>query len=497
MVNLVVEKANEAYIRIYCEPSEAYELRDYFTFDVPGAKFMPAVKEKVWDGKIRLYNPVTGLLYAGLKKHVETFAMERNYSLECISDFSEREFSLKEGEDYVKLLQEKGALKQEFTPRDYQIDGFVHAIRKRRAFLLSPTASGKSLIMYLITRYHCDKKVLIIVPTTGLILQMKNDFIEYGMKDKHIHCIYSGQEKHTDEWVTISTWQSIYKLPEKWFAKYGLVLGDEAHGFKAKCLTSIMTKLGQCENRIGVSGTLDGTKMHKLVLEGLFGPVRVVTTMKELIDEGHVSDLRIKCIVLGYPIELRRKIKELKNYQKELEAILERPERNRFIKNLALSLKENTLILFRYEKHGRPLYEQLKKDAKDRNVYFVFGDVEVEERERIRKIVETEENAIIVASTGTFKMGVNIKKLFNIIFTHPTKDIITILQSIGRTLRLFSGKKYATLFDIADDMSIKSWKNFIFTHFVERVKIYATEKFNYKIYNVDLKVKNEQTSLLE
>jgi superfamily II DNA or RNA helicase len=491
MVNLFVEKANEAYIRIICEPSEAYELRDYFTFDVPGAKFMPAVKEKLWDGKIRLFNPMSGLLYAGLLKYVEKFCLERNYNLECISDFTEREFSLKEGEEYIKFFREHGDLSPRFIPRDYQIEGFVHAIRKRRAFLLSPTASGKSLMMYLIARYHWHNKVLIIVPTTGLVLQMKNDFIDYGAKEKEIHCIYSGKEKHSDEPITISTWQSIYKLPESWFSKYGLVLGDEAHGFKAKCLTSIMTKLGQCKNRIGVSGTLDGSTVNKLVLEGLFGPVRIVTTMKELMDEGHVSNLKIKCIVLNYPMEERKLLKKFKDYHKELETILEFPERNRFIKNLALSLKENTLVLFRYEKHGRPLYEQLKKEAKDRNVYFVFGSVEVEERERIRQIVEAEDNAIIVASTGTFKMGVNIKNLFNIIFTHPTKDIITILQSIGRSLRLFAGKKYATLFDIADDMSIKSWKNFVLKHFIERVRIYAKEKFNYKIYNVDLKVEDD------
>lgn len=489
MTKLVVSKAGEAYIKVFCDPSEAYELREYFTFDVPGAKFMPSFKAKVWDGKIRLYNPLTGLLYAGLLKYVEKFCQEREYELEYASDFSSEEYSLKEAEKFIKDLQKKGHLK--FEPRDYQVGGFVHAIRKRRAFLLSPTASGKSLIMYLITRFHFEKDVLIIVPQTGLVLQMRNDFIEYGMDPEQIHCIYSGQEKYSGEWVTISTWQSIYKMPRSWFRRYGVVLGDEAHGFKAKSLTSIMTKLDDCKHRIGVSGTLDGLKTNKLVLEGLFGPIEVVTTMKELMDEGHVSNLKIKCIVLNYPLEVRKEYKKLKTYQNEINALLSIEARNKFIKNLALSLKDNTLVLFRFRNHGRILEEIIKKEANGRNVYFVDGLVDVEDRERIRQIVETEDDAIIVASMGTFKQGVNIRKLFNVIFTHPSKDQIAILQSIGRTLRLSDGKEYATLFDIADDMSIKTWKNFVLQHFTERVKIYVRERFNYKMYYVGLKVKNE------
>jgi superfamily II DNA or RNA helicase len=495
-LKLVISKANEAYIRVRCEPSEAYELRDYFTFDVPGAKFMPSFKSKAWDGKIRLYNTQTGLLFAGLRKYVERFCEERKYEFEHASDFAPVPFTVEEAHNYIKFLQFSGKLTME--PRDYQMDGFIHAIRERRTFLLSPTASGKSLIMYMIASLYCTKKCLIIVPTTGLVLQMKNDFIEYGMKEEDIHTIYSGQEKYSEQWITISTWQSIHRLPKAWFVKYGLVLGDEAHGFKAACLKSIMTKLDQCEYRVGVSGTLDGTKTNKLVLEGLFGPVYTVTTMKELMDAGHVSNLKIKCVVLRYPMEIRKEVKKLKTYGKEVAALLLTiPARNRFIKNLALSLKNNTLVLFRLRQHGRHLYNLIKGEAGNRNVYFVDGLVETEERERIRQIVETEDDAIIVASMGTFKMGVNINKLFNIIFAHPSKGRIPILQSIGRTLRLSEDKDYATLFDIADDMSIGHWKNFCFQHFIERVKIYIEERFSYTISNIDLKVTNDQADLLK
>jgi len=491
MTVIAIEKYNETYIRVICEPSESFELRDYFTFDIPGAKYMPSFKSKAWDGKIRLFNHMTGLVYAGLRKYVEKFCEERGYTVHYLTDFSPENFTLEQAEAFIAKLKQYGWLTMD--PRDYQIDGFVHAIREKRAFLLSPTASGKSLMMYLITRYYCGRHCLIIVPTTGLVLQMKNDFIQYGMPEDQIHCIYSGQEKYTDEWVTISTWQSIYKMPKHWFAKFNVVIGDEAHGFKANSLKTIMNKMGTCEARIGVSGTLDGTKINKLVLEGLFGPVKSVTTMRELMDAGHVSKLKIKCVVLEHPQGIRQLLKKV-DYQEEVKALLQCPYRNRYIRNLALSLKGNTLVLFRYIEHGKELHRQIQDKLQPysgRNVYFVYGGVEAEEREVIRGIIEEQENAIIVASMGTFKMGVNIKKLHNIIFTHPSKDQITILQSIGRTLRLSEDKDYAALFDIADNLSVKSWKNFTFQHFIERVKLYTEEDFDYKIYNIEMKEIND------
>lgn len=490
-----IEKYNEAYIRVICEPSEAFELRDYFTFDVPGAKYMPSFKSKAWDGKIRLFNVTNGLIYAGLRKYVEKFCEERGYTAHHLTDFSPEEFYMEQAESFIAQLKNLRCLTKD--PRGYQMDGFAHAIRERRTFLLSPTASGKSLMMYLIARYHVSRNCLIIVPTTGLVLQMKNDFIDYGMEEEDIHCIYSGQTKSPDEWITISTWQSIYKMPKAWFANFEVVIGDEAHGFKAASLKSIMTKLDKCKYRIGVSGTLDGTKTNKLVLEGLFGPVYTVTTMKELMDAGHVSNLKIKCLVLSHPKGIRDLLKKLP-YPEEIKALIKCTYRNRFIKKLALSQEGNTLVLFRYIEHGDELHRIINNETPySRNVYLVHGGVEAEEREVIRGIVEEQDNAIIVASMGTFRQGVNIKRLHNIIFAHPGKGKIAILQSIGRSLRVAGDKVYATLYDLADDMTIRNYKNFGYQHFTERVKIYIEEKFDYRIYNIEIGGHGKEASLLE
>ena len=477
---LRVSRLNEVYVKIDCEPSTAYELNDYFTFDVPGAKFMPAYKNKMWDGKIRLFNAMTLTLYTGLIAYLEKFCEARNYKIEFDENFSKESFSIKEAKDFAATLNTK------FPPRDYQLEAFIHAVRERRGLLLSPTASGKSFIIYLLARYY-NRKTLIVVPTTSLIHQMASDFRDYGFTGE-IHKIYSGQDKVTDKQVVITTWQSIYKEKKNWFDEYEVVIGDEAHNFKAKSLTSILTKMENCKYRFGFTGSLDGTQTHKLVLEGLFGPVRKVATTAKLIEDKHLSEFQIKAIVLEYPKDIRQMIARANDYQAEMDYIVRNEARNKFIKNLTLSLEGNTLLLFQFiEKHGKPLYDIISKET-DCPVFFVYGGVDGEERERIRMIVKENKKSIIVASYGTFSTGVNIPNIENIIFGSPSKSRIRNLQSIGRGLRKAEGKEIATLFDIADDISWKESKNYTLLHFMERIKIYNEEKFKYKIYKVTLNV---------
>jgi superfamily II DNA or RNA helicase len=484
MDTVQVEKYDEVYIKIKAEPSIMMELSEYFTFEVPGAKFMPAYRSKFWDGKIRLLNVMTGLLYAGLTKYIEEFCKSREYELEYTSDFSSENFSVKEAKDFIEKL------KPTMQPRDYQIDAFVHAVRERRALLLSPTASGKSFIIYLLVRYYA-KRTLIIVPTTSLVSQLSSDFADYGFdSDTFVHRVFAGQDKGTTKPITITTWQSVYKLPKEFFDSFDVVIGDEAHLFKAKSLTSILTKLSGTRYRFGFTGTLDGSETHRLVLEGLFGAVRRVTTTAELIEQKHLADFKIKAIVLSYPDEVRKMIAKANDYQAEMDYLVRLEARNKFIRNLTLSLEGNTLLLFQYvEKHGKALFNDLTKEAgKNRNVFFVSGEVSGDDREGIRKIVEEESNAIIVASFGTFSTGVNIRNLHNIIFASPSKSRIRNLQSIGRGLRKSESKTSSTLYDIADDMSWKNKKNYTLLHFMERIKTYNEEKFEYKIYKVGIDI---------
>jgi superfamily II DNA or RNA helicase len=363
----------------------------------------------------------------------------------------------------------------------------MHAVKNNRAMMLSPTASGKSLIIYMVSKWFQKQRKLIIVPTTSLVYQMQSDFVGYGCDEKDIHIIMSGKEKLSSAPVVITTWQSIYKLPKSWFDEFGVVIGDEAHLFKAKSLASIMEKLSDCKYRFGFTGTLDGTQTHKLVLEGLFGAVKKVTTTAKLIEDNHLSAFKIKCLVLKHS-EADKKAMARKTYQEEMDYLVRHNGRNKFISNLTLSLKGNTLVLFQYvDKHGKELYKQIDDSAHDdRHVFFVHGGVDGEDREAIRQIVEKEKDAIIIASYGTFSTGVNIRNLHNIVFSSPTKSMIRTLQSIGRGLRLGDDKEGAVLYDISDDLRTKSWTNHTMNHFAERIKIYTDEQFEYKIYPIEL-----------
>ena len=476
-----VKRYNETYNKIICEPSIAQELSEHFSFYVPGYKFMPSYKNKMWDGKIRLFNYMNCLLYSGLIDYLRDFCEQRGYELVLEDNFNDTEFSANECVDFLE------SLKLTLTPRSYQVEAFIHAVRKNRSLLLSPTASGKSFIIYLLTRYYASR-TLIIVPTTSLVSQLASDFADYGFaSDKYVHRVFSGQDKQTDKPIVISTWQSIYKLPKEYFEQFDVVIGDEAHLFKAKSLMSIMDKLGKCKYRFGFTGTLDGTQTHKLVLEGLFGPVKKVTTTHELIKQKHLAEFEIKSIVLNYPDDTKKLICKA-NYKDEISFLVSHTPRNKFLKNLSLSLNGNTLLLFQFvDKHGKLLYDMISKEAKDRKVFFVSGSVSGDEREEIRKIVETEKDSIIVASFGTFSTGVNIKNLHNIIFASPSKSRVRNLQSIGRGLRKSETKTNSVLYDIADDLSWKSTQNHTLRHYLERIKTYNEEKFSYKVYKVNIK----------
>ena len=487
---LLIDKKNEVFMTVQAEPGLARELSDFFTFFVPGYRFMPSYRNKIWDGKIRLYNLQNKYLYSGLIDYVEKFALEREYKIDYktnpknVNGYNEN--------DYERLVR---SLNLEIEPRDYQKDAFLHSINNERALLLSPTASGKSLIIYLLLRHYqmrlTNFKAIVIVPTTSLVAQMNSDFADYAKKDRwqvaeNTHMIYSGHDKVSDKPIFISTWQSLYKMPLNYFSDFDVIIGDEAHQFKAKSLTAIMEKTVNTRYRFGTTGTLDGTQTHRLALEGLFGPVYKVTTTKKLIDNKTLSQFEIKALVLQYSDEICKALKGA-NYQEEIDFLVSNEKRNNFIRNLALSLNTNTLILFQLvERHGRILYDLIKDKTNERPVFFVYGGTDTNDREQIRGIVESESNAIIVASYGTFSTGINITNLHNVIFASPSKSRIRNLQSIGRGLRKNEQKDVAVLYDVADDLSYKSHKNYTLNHFIERIKIYNEEQFEYKILTIPI-----------
>ena len=479
-----ITKQNEVYLILEdLSPSERQELSDFFTFEVPNAKFMPMVRNRMWDGKIRLFSPGTGQIYVGLLQYIKEYCNNNNvkYTIEeGVEDGRDVMGTVVRG--FIKSLKPKTKGKS-IKIRDYQIQAVQHAISRNRALLVSPTASGKSLIIYALVRYYqmAEHKTLILVPTTSLVEQMYTDFEDYGWSPgTYCQKIYQGYDRKVTKDVVISTWQSVYKLPKKYFEQFGCVIGDEAHLFKAKSLTGIMTKLHQCKYRFGLTGTLDGSETHRLVLEGLFGTAEKVVSTKELIDKKTLANLKIKCITLKHPEK-----RERMDYAEELNYLVSNDARNKFIMDLCSNISGNTLCLFQLvEKHGKILYDGMKGNE---NVYFVYGGTDTEQREKIRDLVENHTNSTTIASYGTFSTGINIRNIHNIVLASPSKSKIRVLQSIGRGLRISSTKDSILVYDIADDISYKERRNFTLTHFTERLNIYNEEQFDYEISKVKLK----------
>ena len=489
MDEVTLEKFNEAYLRVKCEPAVAKELSEFFTFEVPNSRFMPSVRNRMWDGRIRLFSPASGKIYLGLLPYVRRFLAENGHKIVYGEGLVpprqlDRDLTVK----FVRTLQKKG-----FKARDYQIDAIHNILEFDRGLILSPTGSGKSFIIYALTRYYVEKlehdKILIVVPTTGLVEQMYSDFADYGwFPDEHCHKLYAGADKNTSKDVVISTWQSIYKLDKRYFSQFGAVFVDECHLAKAKSLTGIMTKLHDCKYRIGTTGTLDGMEIHQLGLEGLFAECKQVTTTAQLIKRKELSNLNIKCLVLRHSNQNCFLMKG-KSYAQEMEYLSTHRSRNLFISKLVVDLEGNTLVLAQYiEKQLVPLCEMITELCEEgRDIYLIYGATPTDDREKVRSLVEENESAIIVASYGTFSTGVNIKRLHNIVFASPYKSQIKVLQSIGRGLRLADDKQQLNLFDISDNLSYNNKENFTLKHFGSRVSIYNLEEFDYEIIPVNLK----------
>ena len=481
---ILFKKKDDVYLTFEGDRHDMQQLSDYFTFEVPGAKFSPQYRNKFWDGKIRLANLKNFTLYAGLWEEIIKFAKELDVKVE----FEGNKFSFPGRDQPVTDDMIEGFLKvvepDQIKFRDYQKEAFKIAIRKQRALLLSPTASGKSLIAYSLCRWweqvH-DRKILIIVPTISLVSQLQGDFNQYSNNKYNTYGITGGVEKNTDSRCIISTWQSIYNMPASWFAQFSSVIVDEVHHATAKSIQKIMNKMIICPDRIGLTGTLQETKTHELVLKGLFGPLSKIITTKELIDRDQVSDLEVRILSLEYKEEYCKLVSTYK-YQDEIDFLINYEKRNKIIAKMASDLPGNTLVVFNRLVHGQTIFDliETKKDK-----HYVAGETDKDLRETIRYLTE-ENDTIIVASLGVFSTGINIRNLHNLIFAHPTKSKIKVLQSIGRVLRKPDNGKKATVFDIVDNLKYKARDNFVLRHANERVKFYVDESFNFKISKLEL-----------
>ena len=489
MADLNIIKVNEVFVKITADKSILKELWQYFGIYVEKWQFMRKKNPKFynWDGKIRLFNMKTKQIYYSLLPEVCDFAKARKYSVELSDeikdDWKQEKVSLTWIDKVNKELP--------FDLRDYQINAFVHAMQKKRCIIISPTSSGKSLIIYMMCKWLLDgnkaKKILVITPVTSLVEQLTFDFKEYGSKYP-VHMIYGGKDKVSKKAIYVSTWQSIYEFGQDYFKNFDCVIQDEAHtgvNTNPKESKAIKGMLENCINakyRIGLTGTLRQTKDKLLPVVGLLGETYKAISTRELMDKKQVTNLKINVIKLKYSEPECQARRKYRDWHEEISFIEAHYIRNMFVVKFINNLKKNTLILFRHRAHGQFIHKELLQMSTN-TVEYVDGETPVSDREDIRKMMEKKNDVYLVASYGTFATGINIKNLHNIVFASPMKSEVKVNQSIGRGLRLHEKKENTILYDIADDFCIGAYKNYAIKHLVERLKIYNAEEFDYEEFD--------------
>ena len=497
MADVTIFKKDELYIGIKAEPFLFYELRDVFAFRPDGYKFSPKFKHGVWDGYIRLLDIRNQKLPIGLVGDFIRYLNNNGYSYQIDKTYG----NLITQYDGIDEFLSKQNTWSSMTLHNYQEKVVRSIFNINKGLVLSPTGSGKSLIIFSVIRYlleHTNMNILLTVPTTQLVEQMYKDFEEYQVDtdpikvSENCHKLYSGQERFNNQKsVLITTWQSVYKNDRSFFLNFSGYICDEAHLASAESLTGIIGKLSSTSKiRLGLTGTLNGTKCHAMQLKGLFGPLMKTSSTRELMDKGVLTDISIECHVCEYhKPEFVKEVRKM-GYHDELIALLTNEERMNYVLQTTLNLDNNALILFNYvDKHGRIMYNKMLELAKSHNkqVYFIYGGISVKEREEIRNAFANNTNVILFASYGTFSAGINIKNIHYLVFSHPQKGQIRVLQSIGRSLRKADDKTVATIIDIVDDVCPGLKKNNkVYDHFLKRLEIYEQQEFDYTIKKIKL-----------
>mgnify|MGYP001564961782 CR=1 FL=1 len=502
MSDVHLEYINEVYIRVNTSTSILLELASIFEYKIENAAYNPLVKRRLWNGMVTLVNRQTGICLSGLTQRIKKYCDNSGYTITFDNELYYDNISKIEFDNHIKSLN----IPDNYVIRDYQYDAALKSIKSRRRLLLSPVNSGKTLISYLITSWYEKQglKTLYIVPTIDLISQFIEDMENFGY-NKPISTSYKGLDKSNNikEEIVCTTWQSLNngktKMPKEWYKQFDIVCGDECHQHKAKCVKECLESLTECKYRFGMTGSLSGVDINDMTIEGLFGPQYITTTTDEMIKKKYSSKLNIKCIILKYPENIAKKIHDkyyskedlVKKYHDEIEFLINCKERNTFITNLTKSLKGNRLVFFKNINHGLLLKNMLEGND---TVYHIDGDTDSIIRSEIRnKLKNYDSNSILVASYGTVSTGISISTLKHMISGHPNKSKIKVLQSIGRMLRTdkIKEKEGAVLYDIVDNITYQGKENYTLDHFRERIKIYKQEKYDYKIYNISIKVADE------
>jgi len=518
---------------------EYHQLGLWLTRHVKGYRYMPAFKMGVWNGQQTYFK--NGRINLGLWKEAmkgckeieasfilenkEEFPLNRDITLEKVEQFCQ---------DFFKFHKVKTKTGEwiPFMPYDHQIESAYKILKNRYCMAEVATSGGKSLIISIVMFYtlkHIDPKAkfLIIVPSITLVTQFYDNIIEYNwginnlleMREKKVESIENPDYKYTpcdvrveevmserprkfsgaqDPNVYIGTYQSLEKWPKEFFQQFHTVVTDEAHGAKAKTITTILQKtFGHAYSRFGVSGTFpEDDTCEILTIQSVLGPKITEVSANELKEKGIITPMDIRVVVMNHnDKEFDDRMQIIKKggngkdaFELEKAYIHVSDKRLDFIKKIVDKCDTNTLLLFHTIEYGQRIFNKLQSEISDKEFFYIDGEVSGKKREEIKKKMESTEGKVkvLIASYGTLSTGVSINAIFNVIFADSFKSEQIIIQSIGRALRLHSDKKKANIFDLVDVFDPNNMSNILFRHFKEREKFYIKRQYPYKIIKINL-----------
>jgi superfamily II DNA or RNA helicase len=458
---------NQYKIKIKTNSSEYIKtMKDEFAFHAKNYFWSGKFKAGMWDGKIHFITEACfmpfGLLLDFLRKHKELFP-----DIPIEPDIG------------VKNLFKGVPIEPNYNlslyPRPYQKETIESTLKYSKGIIRSATASGKSLAISYIIKSLLDNRSLtkvgrslIIVPSTQLVEQFKNDMIEYGINEKFIGKVYTGF-KEWDKAIVVSTWQTLKNNSER-MAMYDCVIGDECHSNKAPELKKLFSK-SKARYRLGFTGTLPNHITELLSVKSFLGPVIKEYPSGLLAEQGYIAKCKVKAISISYPMGI-----EANTYHTIKEETFHSRYRLKIISKIVNGLDDNILLLVTQIAEGDKLVKLLNRKTK-REVVFLSGKDKTEKREEWRQKMMKQKNIALIATYGIFQQGINIPNLKYAMLASPTKSKIRTLQSVGRTLRAHDDKDYAVIFDMIDEVK------FLSKHGSKRLDFYKTEGF--EIENID------------
>lgn len=452
-------------------------IREYFSVENPAAKFN---RHRHFIAK-RLYAITpTGLMDVGLIDEIQKFLQDRQLCDSVVLTSTAQQ-------EYVPSRNFEITQRLKHSLRDYQLETVERCVERGRGVAVLGTGAGKTLIIatlienFFINAQHADTfKCLMIVPDLGLVNQTYNDFIEYGVSFKLTRWTGSIKPDLTANVIIANTSLLQSKFDDnEWLEHVDLLIVDETHKAGAGTQLSKMIHQINTPHKFGFTGTLPEDRMNRWNIIGKLGAVLYEKSSHELRAEKFLTNVHIKMMNIMYknpPVKPSSTESPADAYNQELDYIKSNTYRNRVIQTICNNTNNNVLVLVNHIDHGEIIEAMLQ--SPDKQVFFIRGEVEVEDRDRVKSIMESHNNVICVAISSIFSTGVNIKNIHMIVFAAGGKSFIRTVQSIGRGLRLHDSKDKLTIIDVADDLEYGR------KHADKRRQIYHREQIEYSVHKL-------------